>query len=78
MPFQQYKHTQEYFLGPETKDRVKIMYFDTLITWVIYKPMDRKKSLLLEITSFSITSSFPYRWRPLFLVTHKMALSFYL
>ena len=56
---------------------VKIMYFDTPRTWMIYKPMDRDKSLLLAITFSSITSSFPYP-SPLFLVTHQMALSFYL
>jgi len=29
---------------------VKIMYFDTCKTWILYKPMDCKKSLLLVIT----------------------------
>nr|YP_009478077.1 NADH dehydrogenase subunit 2 [Anthoceros angustus]AVP12829.1 NADH dehydrogenase subunit 2 [Anthoceros angustus] len=53
---------------------VKIMYFDTPETWIIYKPMDREKSLLLAITLFSITSFFLYP-SPLFLVTHEMALS---
>nr|YP_010881030.1 NADH dehydrogenase subunit 2 [Apopellia endiviifolia]WIA66163.1 NADH dehydrogenase subunit 2 [Apopellia endiviifolia]WIA66204.1 NADH dehydrogenase subunit 2 [Apopellia endiviifolia] len=52
---------------------VKIMYFDTPKTWILYKPMDREKSLLLAITVFFITSSFPYP-SPLFLVTHQMAL----
>nr|YP_009531812.1 NADH dehydrogenase subunit 2 [Leiosporoceros dussii]AXZ70964.1 NADH dehydrogenase subunit 2 [Leiosporoceros dussii] len=53
---------------------VKIMYFDTPETWIIYKPMDREKSLLLAITLFFIISFFLYP-SPLFLVTHEMALS---
>ena len=53
------------------------MYPDTPRTWMIYKPMDRDKSLLLAMTSSSITSSFPYP-SPSFLVTHQTALSFYL
>jgi len=53
---------------------VKIMYFDTPKTWTLYKPMDREKSLLLGITLFFITFFFLYP-SPLFLVTHKMALS---
>nr|AHI16172.1 NADH dehydrogenase subunit 2 [Bazzania trilobata] len=52
---------------------VKIMYFDTPETWILYKPMDREKSLLLAITVFFITFFFPYP-SPLFLVTHQMAL----
>jgi len=56
---------------------VKIMYFDTPRTWMIYKPMDRDKSLLLAITFSFITLFFLYP-SPLFLVTHQMALSFYL
>nr|YP_009227131.1 NADH dehydrogense subunit 2 [Welwitschia mirabilis]AMA21015.1 NADH dehydrogense subunit 2 [Welwitschia mirabilis] len=56
---------------------VKIMYFDTPRTWMIYKPMDRDKSLLLAIMNFFITLFFLYP-SPLFLVTHQMALSFYL
>nr|QIA60300.1 NADH dehydrogenase subunit 2 [Herbertus dicranus]QIA60340.1 NADH dehydrogenase subunit 2 [Herbertus ramosus] len=52
---------------------VKIMYFDTPETWILYKPMDREKSLLLAITVFFITSFFLYP-SPLFLVTHQMAL----
>jgi proton-translocating NADH-quinone oxidoreductase chain N len=53
---------------------VKIMYFDTPKTWTLYKPMDREKSILLGITLFFITFFFLYP-SPLFLVTHKMALS---
>lgn len=53
---------------------VKIMYFDTPKTWILYKPMDREKSILLGITLFFITFFFLYP-SPLFLVTHKMALS---
>nr|AJP33509.1 NADH dehydrogenase subunit 2 [Gnetum gnemon] len=56
---------------------VKIMYPDTPRTWMIYKPMDRDKSLLLAITFSFITLFFPYP-SPSFLVTHKMALSVYL
>nr|YP_010937215.1 NADH dehydrogenase subunit 2 [Scapania undulata]QIA60504.1 NADH dehydrogenase subunit 2 [Scapania ornithopodioides]WKW95171.1 NADH dehydrogenase subunit 2 [Scapania undulata] len=52
---------------------VKIMYFDTPETWILYKPMDREKSLLLAITVFLITFFFLYP-SPLFLVTHQMAL----
>jgi len=52
---------------------VKIMYFDTPKTWILYKPMDREKSILLGITTFlSLFFLYP---SPLFLVTHKMALS---
>nr|YP_010881113.1 NADH dehydrogenase subunit 2 [Pallavicinia lyellii]WIA66615.1 NADH dehydrogenase subunit 2 [Pallavicinia lyellii] len=51
----------------------KIMYFDTPKTWILYKPMDREKSLLLAITVFFIIFFFPYP-SPLFLVTHQMAL----
>lgn len=53
---------------------VKIMYFDTPKTWILYKPMDREKSILLGITLFGITFFFLYP-SPLFLVTHQMALS---
>lgn len=53
---------------------VKVMYFDTPNTWILYKPMDREKSLLLAITLFSITFFFLYP-SPLFIVTHQMALS---
>jgi NADH:ubiquinone oxidoreductase subunit 2 (subunit N) len=53
---------------------VKIMYFDTPKTWILYKPMDREKSILLGITIFFIAFFFLYP-SPLFLVTHKMALS---
>jgi proton-translocating NADH-quinone oxidoreductase chain N len=53
---------------------VKVMYFDTPNTWILYKPMDREKSLLLAITLFIITFFFLYP-SPLFLVTHQMALS---
>nr|QIA60546.1 NADH dehydrogenase subunit 2 [Odontoschisma grosseverrucosum] len=52
---------------------VKIMYFDTPETWILYKPMDREKSLLPAITVFFITFFFLYP-SPLFLVTHQMAL----
>jgi len=53
---------------------VKIMYFDTPKKWILYKPMDREKSLLLAITLFLISFFFLYP-SPLFLVTHQMALS---
>jgi NADH-ubiquinone oxidoreductase chain 2 len=53
---------------------IKIMYFDVPKTWILYKPMDREKSILLGITVFFITFFFLYP-SPLFLVTHKMALS---
>jgi len=53
---------------------VKIMYFDTPKTWILYKPMDREKSILLGITLLGITFFFLYP-SPLFLVTHQMALS---
>ena len=52
---------------------VKVMYFDTPNTWILYKPMDHEKSLLLAITSFCITFFFLYP-SPLFLVSHQMAL----
>jgi len=50
------------------------MYFDTPKTWILYKPMDREKSLLLVITLFIIIIFFLYP-SPFFLVTHQMALS---
>lgn len=53
---------------------VKIMYFDTPKTWILYKPMDREKSILLGITLLGITFFF-LNPSPLFLVTHQMALS---
>jgi proton-translocating NADH-quinone oxidoreductase chain N len=53
---------------------VKIMYFDTPKKWILYKPMDREKSLLLAITLFLISFFFLYP-SPLFLVSHQMALS---
>nr|ACI02101.1 NADH dehydrogenase subunit 2 [Isoetes engelmannii] len=53
---------------------VKIMYPDTPKIWILYEPMDREKSLLLAITLFLPTLFFLYP-SPLFLVTHKMALS---
>nr|YP_008816026.1 NADH dehydrogenase subunit 2 [Closterium baillyanum]AGZ90241.1 NADH dehydrogenase subunit 2 [Closterium baillyanum] len=53
---------------------VKIMYFDTPKTWILYKPMDREKSILLGTSVFGITFFFLYP-SPLFLVTHQMALS---
>nr|YP_009674898.1 NADH dehydrogenase subunit 2 [Haplomitrium hookeri]QDE12923.1 NADH dehydrogenase subunit 2 [Haplomitrium hookeri] len=52
---------------------VKIMYSDTPKTWILYKPMDREKSLLPAITVFFITFFSPYP-SPSFLVTHQMAL----
>lgn len=53
---------------------IKIMYFDVPKTWILYKPMDREKSILLGVTILFITFFFLYP-SPLFLVTHKMALS---
>jgi NADH-ubiquinone oxidoreductase chain 2 len=53
---------------------VKIMYFDTPKTWILYEPMDRQKSLLLAITLYFIIIFFLYP-SPFFLVTHQMALS---
>lgn len=53
---------------------VKVMYFDTPSTWILYKPMDREKSLLLAVTLFCITFFCVYP-SPLFLITHQMALS---
>jgi NADH-ubiquinone oxidoreductase chain 2 len=45
------------------------MYFDTPKKWILYKPMDREKSLLLAITSFLISFFFLYP-SPLLLVSH--------
>jgi NADH-ubiquinone oxidoreductase chain 2 len=53
---------------------VKIMYFDTPMQTYLWVPMDREKSIILGITIFFITFFFLYP-SPLFLVTHKMALS---
>nr|UPI49009.1 NADH dehydrogenase subunit 2 [Balanophora laxiflora] len=55
----------------------KRMFFDTPRIWIIYKPMDRDKALLLALTSSFITLSFLYP-SPLFSVTHQMVLSSYL
>nr|YP_009306126.1 NADH dehydrogenase subunit 2 [Corchorus olitorius]AOO95963.1 NADH dehydrogenase subunit 2 [Corchorus olitorius] len=55
----------------------KRMFFDTPRTWILYKPMDRNKSLLLAMTSSFITLFFLYP-STLFSVTHQMALSSYL
>nr|BCT43245.1 NADH dehydrogenase subunit 2 [Musa beccarii] len=55
----------------------KRMFFDRPRTWILFKPMDRDKSILLAMTSSFITSSFPYP-SPLFDLTHQMALSSYL
>jgi proton-translocating NADH-quinone oxidoreductase chain N len=52
---------------------VKVMYFDTPNTWILYKPMDREKSLLLAITLLGITFFCLYP-SPLFIITHQMAL----
>lgn len=49
------------------------MHFDTLKRWILYKLMNREKSLLLAITVFFITCFFQYP-SPLFLVSHQMAL----
>jgi NADH-ubiquinone oxidoreductase chain 2 len=35
------------------------MYFDTPKTWILYKPMDREKSLLLTIILFIYLFAFP-------------------
>lgn len=48
------------------------MYFDTPKRWILYKPMDPEKSLLLAISFSSISFLFSYL-SPLFLVTHEMA-----
>ncbi|CAN4099583.1 unnamed protein product [Withania somnifera] len=47
------------------------------VIWILYKPMDRDKSLLLAMTFSFITSFFPYP-SPFFSITHQMALSSYL
>jgi proton-translocating NADH-quinone oxidoreductase chain N len=54
---------------------IKIIYFESPKTWISYTRMDKEKSLVLAITSFFILFFFLYP-SPLFLFTHKIALSF--
>jgi len=54
---------------------IKIIYFENPKTWVSYTRMDKEKSVTLALTTFFILFFFLYP-APLFLVTHKIALSF--
>jgi len=54
---------------------IKIIYFESPKTWISYTRMDKEKSIVLGITSFFILFFFLYP-APLFLLTHKIALSF--
>jgi len=62
---------------------VKIMYFENdarvspCVGRLAYEPMDREKSLIIAITFFFVLFFFIYPY-PLFLVSHKVALSFML
>jgi len=53
---------------------IKIMYFEKPSTWLIYKPMDKAKSILLGMTLFFMIFFFCYP-SPLFFMAHKVALS---
>jgi NADH-ubiquinone oxidoreductase chain 2 len=55
-----FEQCKSFFVNFCIRRFVKIMYFDTPKTWILYKPMDRKKSLLLAITLFFITFFFLY------------------
>jgi proton-translocating NADH-quinone oxidoreductase chain N len=52
---------------------IKIMFFEKSVTWNLYAPLDREKSLLLAFTTLFIMFFFAYP-NPLLIVTHKMAL----
>lgn len=53
---------------------VKIMYFDKPQVWILYKPIDQEKSLVLAVSLFLVTFFVLYPY-PLFLLTHQMALN---
>jgi len=53
---------------------IKIMYFETPKTWVSYETMDKEKSLIIGASFFFILFFFLYP-SPVFLLTHKIALS---
>ena len=53
---------------------IKIMYFEKPSTWLIYKPMDKAKSILLGMTLFFMIFFFCYP-SPLFFMAHKVAVS---
>jgi len=52
---------------------IKIMFFEKTVTWNLYAPLDRSKSLLLAFTTLFIMFFFAYP-NPLLIATHKMAL----
>nr|ANA57059.1 NADH dehydrogenase subunit 2 [Pyramimonas parkeae]ANA57065.1 NADH dehydrogenase subunit 2 [Pyramimonas parkeae] len=54
---------------------IKIIYFESPKTWIHYSTIDKEKSLILAITSFFILFFFCYP-SPLFIFTHKIALTF--
>jgi len=53
---------------------IKIMYFEKPTQWVVYKPVDAPKAILLGCTVFFILFFFLYP-SPLFLLSHKVALT---
>jgi NADH-quinone oxidoreductase subunit N len=52
---------------------IKIMFFEKVKNWNVYKPIDREKSLILGFTFFIILFFFLYP-NPLLVITHNMAL----
>ena len=53
---------------------IKIMYFENTENYTYYKPMSLESSLVVSITSFLILFFFLYP-NPLFIITHKAALT---
>jgi NADH:ubiquinone oxidoreductase subunit 2 (subunit N) len=55
---------------------IKVMFFEKVSNWNVYKVLDREKSLVLGITFFIILFFFMYP-SPILFITHNMALSIY-
>jgi proton-translocating NADH-quinone oxidoreductase chain N len=55
---------------------IKVMFFEKVSNWNVYKVLDREKSLVLGITFFIILFFFMYPL-PILFITHNMALSIY-
>jgi len=53
---------------------IKVMFFEKVTTWTIYKPLDREKSLVLGSTFFIIMFFFLYPG-PILVMAHNMALA---
>jgi proton-translocating NADH-quinone oxidoreductase chain N len=55
---------------------IKVMFFEKVTSWNVYKSLDREKSLVLGITFLIILCFFLYP-TPVITITHNMALSLY-